>query len=270
MWKDRAVSNPPYNYNFLPQAPALPDRYVKHEHMTRSRENLASEIPEYLEPLPEPRSSSKASSNAGSSRSGGGGGSGRSRGGGGGGGSGRIRAEGPYQVSALPGVQPGRGGTITRPEGSVYFSRMDRSASQDEDGGYDTLGKKALEAKENSGDSGLGSTGNREPEGRGIHDDHDGDGDNDSYQGNDSYQDFEKEPLHTQEAAGDRDSNLKEPKYFVLEPQADSNNRDSAKDSTVDETEPLNSPKTPPAGGEPRPRRYRPKRPHQTRNDTVV
>jgi hypothetical protein len=93
--------------------------------------------------------------------------------------------------------------------------------------------------------------------------------DHDSYQGgSDSYQDFEKEPLNS--AAVDRDSSIKEPKYFVLEPQTD-NNRDSAKDSSsavADETEPLQSPKTP--TGESRPRRYRPKRPHPTRNDTVV
>ena len=68
--KERAVTNPQYpGYNFLGPAPALPDRYVKGKDLNKASHNLQNdleELPEYLEPIPEPRESqSSAISNIG-------------------------------------------------------------------------------------------------------------------------------------------------------------------------------------------------------------
>lgn len=257
--KERAVGNPllpGYNYNYLGPAPALPDRYVKPNDMARSRENLASphneDFPEYLEPIPDPRSSSsgeppagpdkgvsgkrEGGSNGGSGK----GGSGRGgEGGGFGGSSSGRKTEGPYYVAQLPGMP---GGAF--PVEGTYFSRVDRAASQDEDGGYDTLGKKDKAAKENSGDSGVGSTTGAAHPGLPEEDE-------------DAFSD-ETESLNQPSQKGEVSS----PQYFVLEPEKGSLSPIEERRAPLSQTEE--------SVENQRPRRYRPKRPNCKDASTIV
>ncbi|KAL8595061.1 hypothetical protein ACOMHN_002039 [Nucella lapillus] len=111
----------PSHYQFMDQAPALPERYVKD--ISRSRTNLAD--PEYLEPIPDPvkgrqleaHSNDAYNASQCSQRSG---------------------ENNVYHLAKNPGNTPP---PPAQPE-SNYFDRIQPGNNPEDDGGYSSLGRK--------------------------------------------------------------------------------------------------------------------------------